>query len=220
MTTSSGPNRRSGGDAGVVAILSAASTFAAVLGVLLMAGLLGQFGIDDTWGNPGTEAYQRYERFNRLMAVVLGLEALCLPALALATRSRFGSSRPAWLWITVAGWLGMAAATAAEFWFFSGLAYGRGNARDVAFTAFGIAGLVLQAGVVLLGLSLLRRRAAPRAVAVAVLAFPLLDVALYVVGFSIFLPVTIFALAVGLFTIRSAQRGGSGALTGRPGAGR
>ena len=204
----------------MVAILSAASTFAAVLGLLLMAGLLGQFGIDDTWGNPGTEAYQRYERFNRLMAVVLGLEALCLPALALANRSTFGSSHPAWLWISVAGWLGMAAATAAEFWFFSGLAYGKGNARDVAFTAFGIAGLVLQAGVVLLGVSLLRRRAAPRAVAVAVLAFLLLNVALYVVGFSIFLPVTILALAVGLFTIMSVQRGGSGALIGRPGAGR
>jgi len=41
-----------------------------------------------------------------------------------------------------------------------------------------------------------------------------------VVGFSIFLPVTILALAVGLFTIMSAQRGGSGALTGLSGAGR
>ena len=54
----------------------------------------------------------------------------------------------------------------------------------------------------------------------AILAFPLLDVALYVVGFSIFLPVTILALSVGLFTIMSVQRGGSGALIGRPGAGR
>ncbi|HEX5590824.1 MAG TPA: hypothetical protein VFX65_11090 [Candidatus Limnocylindrales bacterium] len=186
---------------------AAVSVLAALLGLLLICGLLGHLGIEDTWGNPGTEAYLRYERFNRVMAVILGLEALCLPAFAFANRSMFGRSHAAWLTIAVAGWLGMAVATAAEFWFFSGLAYETGNARDVAFTAFGIAGLVLLAGVVLLGVSLLRRRAVPPVAAVALLAFPLLDVASYLAGMSIFLPVTILALAVGLFTITRARRG-------------
>lgn len=173
-----------------------------------IAAIVSIIQIGDTWGEPGTDAYARYEGFNRSMAVLLAVQALAPVAFLLRSLSRLGRVPRLALAILALGILGSALFTAAEFWLFTDLPYARDNARTTAFVLFGFSSLIQWAGLVVFGLAHLRARGEPLWLAVAALLYPAVEIGLFIGTSSIFLAPTLLAVVFALATISVARSGG------------
>jgi hypothetical protein len=161
-----------------------------VFGIMLAVG----FALTG-WGAPGTAAYVRYERLNRLMAVALLLMAggwLGIWRLSRTRASRWGAL------LALIGTAGMAAGTAAEFWLYTDLSYQGSSMRQVAFTFFSFAALVFNIGATLYGISLWRSAAVPRQLAVLFLLALPLDIAAFLLLDVPFVTAALLSLGVAL----------------------
>ena len=151
--------------------------------------------IQTGWGVPGTPTYQSYELLNRLMAFSLLLMAagwLGVVLLCVHGNSRWGAI------LAFVGSIIMVAGTAAEFWLFSDLPYSQGsNLRNAAWSTFGLGSLLLDVGVMILGIAIWRSRLGSRwRSVVLLLALPMDFAAFYLLG-SPFLGAAILAFVVG-----------------------
>ena len=146
------------------------------------------------YGEPGTVAYETYERLNRLMAVSL----LLMSAGWLGARLAWPAGPGRWAAaLAFMGSLVVAGGNAAEFWLFSELPYGvAGNGRDLSWIAFSIGNLVMDIGATLLGIAAWRSRFWPRWSAVLLMAALPLDVLSFFTVSPFLLP-AILAVAIG-----------------------
>lgn len=97
------------------------------------------------FGEPGTAAYETYERLNRLMAVSLLLMSVGWLGARLEWPSGYGRWAAS---VALIGSLTMVAGNVAEFWLFTDLPYGvTGNGRDLSWMAFSLGSLVMDIGV-------------------------------------------------------------------------
>jgi len=181
-----------------------------ILGVVSLAGsvaaIILAFANGDTWGEPGTAAYQRYEIFNRLMAFALLMMAAGWAGLSIILKRGVGRRG------AVTGLIGallMVVGNTAEFWFFSDLPYFPPNVRHVAWSIFLLGSLILVGGATATGISLRRQRDASPVkewimhqvvILLLLLSFPLEIVTF--MSLSPFLGSALLALALGwtLFT--------------------
>lgn len=143
-------------------------------------------------GAVGTTAYQTYELLNRLMAVALLFMAAGWFGLwrMLKVNGRWAA------FMAFVGVLIMAGGTAAEFWLFSDLSYSEQNLRQAAFTAFGMGGLLLDMGAIILGTILWRKIHWPHWSIIVLLMALFIDLAAFILLNAPFLAVTLLSLTV------------------------
>lgn len=127
-----------------------------------LAAIISIFIIGDTYGPPGSTAYQTYESFNRMMAILLALEACSLIAFYILYRGILEKTWQIAILIVIVAWFGMAIGTAAEFWISTDLPYGQNNMRNVAFSIFSMSGLIVGIGLFLIGVWILMRHSLNR----------------------------------------------------------
>ncbi len=101
----------------------------------------------------------------------------------------------------------MAAGTAAEFWLYSDLSYGEQNMRQVAFSVFSLSSLLAGIAMLVLGIALFRSRILPRILSIAMIAYLLLDIALFFTGLSIFLAQAVYSIIIAVVALPAFARG-------------
>lgn len=176
--------------------------------VALVGGLTSALSIlliGDTFGLPGSPGYQEYERFNRVMGLLLALESGVILAFYRQQRARLGRIGRFMVMLVFVAWIGMAAGTAAEFWLFSDLPYGADNLRSVAFSFFSLASLVVGLTLLVLGIRILVRRQIPALVGLLMLFYLPVDLAAFVADQSIFLASTLASIALALHLLRGRR---------------
>ncbi|MAU00753.1 MAG: hypothetical protein CL608_26710 [Anaerolineaceae bacterium] len=172
----------------------------------LLSGLVAVVSIiivGDTYGVPGTSAYQTYESFNRIMAVLILLESCAIAAFYMQRQHLMGTVEKILLSATFVAWLGMAVGTAAEFWLFSDQPYGANNMRSFAFSTFSVSSLIVGLSLLILGLRYIRNSQFPRYYVVFFLLYLPLDIVLFFSGQSIFLTSALFSILITTFTLIS-----------------
>ena len=180
--------------------------------ILSIVGLLGGLTatisiiiVGDTFGLPGSASYRIYENFNRLMAILIALEACAMIGFYFQQKDVFGNIERTALLIALIAWIGMAAGTAAEFWLYSDLPYGEDNLRNTAFSIFSISSLVVGLALLALGLGTLIRHQLPRYYSIVLILYLPIDIALFIIGQSIFLALALVAILIAGLTLRSSS---------------
>ena len=114
------------------------------------------------YGDPGTQAYERYETYNRLLPLALLPVMVGFLGLHAAQRRSYG-------WLGKAGFVtalvGLALAVAGsvgEFWVFTMQPYGEANGRDTSWMIYLLGHLVLAIGSVLFGIATVRAKVLAR----------------------------------------------------------
>ena len=178
-------------DTGVILLAALGLTAAALALVDILR-------VGDTFGYPGSLLYDRYEAFNRRMAVLLAAQLGGLAAFARAYLGGLPRTIRASLGLLGVAGLLMIAGTAAEFWLFSDLPYGSSNARSFAFGLF-VAGLLVAGFTFLvLGVQLLRYERGSVPLAHLFIILLPLAIAFVVGGRSLFLLPALGATALSL----------------------
>jgi hypothetical protein len=172
--------------------------------ILSILGVIGGLGAlismlinQDTFGYPGSQAYQVYELFNRGMGFALVLEACALIAFASGYRSTMHRGGKIALYVAIGSWLAMAVGTAAEFWLYSDLPYGEANMRQVSFGLFSLSSLVLGISLLFVGRSLLRSQIVPRYFSIIVMTYLLFDITFFIFVQSPFLAPALLSIFLG-----------------------
>ena len=148
----------------------------------LLSGLVAVVSIiivGDTYGLPGSAAYQTYESFNRIMAVLILLESCVIAAFYMQRHHLMRTIEKALIYTTFIAWLGMAVGTAAEFLLFSDQPYGVENVRSFAFSTFSFSSLIVGLSLLILGLRYIRNSQFPRYYVVFFLLYLPIDIAIF-----------------------------------------
>ena len=120
------------------------------------------FLMGDTFGYPGSAAYQRYQTFNRVIGFALVCASFAFVGLYWSQRGVLPRLGKVAFILTVIGLAGLALGNIAEFWVYSDLPYvqppNEWNMRHTSFAVFSLGGLVLDIGSLLGGIILLRVR--------------------------------------------------------------
>jgi hypothetical protein len=124
----------------------------AVSGAALSIGCISLFLLlsSSDWGPPGSKAYLVYEARNRLIPASLLLIGAGVVALHFILRDNTGRLGRVSVTLSLSGVALMLVGNVAEFWLFSGLAYGPMNARALAWSLFLLGGLLLLVGLAML----------------------------------------------------------------------
>jgi hypothetical protein len=159
--------------------------------------------VGDTYGAPGSADYRIYETFNRVMAILLALEACSLLAFRVKHVGEMGKMDRFLIAIALIAWIGAAVGTGAEFWLYSDLPYGVDNLRSAAFSLFSLNALIVGLALFVLGLRILIGRKLPNYFGIVLILYLPVDIALFVAGQSIFLASALTSIALAILTLIS-----------------
>ncbi len=187
----------------------------AVIGILGgLVGIVLILRIGNIFGFPGSEDYQIYERFNRIMAFVLAFQASAILSFISANFEKLDSFSQSIVAVILGGWISMVIGTAAEFWLFSSLSYAEINLRSFSFGLFSMGSLVAALFMFILGFRILRRRLTAMAFGLVFILYLPVDAAFFVRGDSIFLAPALGAVLIGILVL--IQSRGSTYRNGAP----
>ena len=129
----------------------------------------------DTFGFPGSEAYQKYEFYNRAFSIGLLLASFAYLGIYQRYANILPKSGKTIYTLTLISLIGIIFGNAAEFWLFSNLPYQQLNMRSISFTIFALGLLLLGVVSLIGGILFLKNKEIPLLAGVLLVAyFPLI----------------------------------------------
>lgn len=160
--------------------------------------------VGDTFGFPGSRAYQTYELFNRSISFILALQSCAILAFLTAYHDRLTNFEQGAISLLMGGWIAMAIGTAAEFWLFSDQPYAQINMRSFSFSLFSMGSLIAGFFMLILGFRILRGRRITWLFGVIFILYLPLDIASFIFDGSIFMTPAVGAIAIALITLKGS----------------
>jgi hypothetical protein len=156
-----------------------------------------QTALSAEWGEPGSEAYAAYERYNRLWPLPLLGMALGFAGVDSWQRRQRSSFTTIPLRLIRLGFLAMLAGNVAEFWLFSDYPYGMMNLRAYAWITFLLGMFITLIGLALLGRATLRAKILPKWSGIILLLSLPFEVAVFFLGQRILFVTATLAIVLG-----------------------
>lgn len=132
-----------------------------------------QTALNPGWGPPGSEAYDRYEQWNRLWPV--GLVAMCAGFAGVYGAVGVTGNRLARvsMRLLLLAFLMMVIGNVLEFWLYSNQPYGELNGRNISFMGFFMGVMLMLLASILFGVAVWRETARVELAALLILHGPL-----------------------------------------------